>query len=215
MDSELNILIVDDHKLFVAGLSRLLAGLAPEVKVTEKYSATQALSALDTGQQFDLILLELDLPSMSGFDLLLALHSRGIQTRAVIVSSIRDHKSIQTAIKNGAKGYVPKSSSVELLHEALKRVLLGEVFLPEYLMSDIHRPAAGMSLGESVVKRLSSRQEEIVNLIEQGKTNKQIADILNIKESTVKFHVSALFKVLNVRTRTECVHVARQHNLTT
>ncbi len=215
MGSDLKILIVDDHKLFAAGLSRLLAGLALVVNVTEKYSGAQALSALDNGQQFDLILIELDLPSMSGLDLLLAIRSRHIQTHAVVVSSIRDRKSIQAALKYGAKGYIPKNSTVEILHEALKRILLGEVYLPEYLVSGIRSsPASSIAVG-SDIRKLSGRQEQIVHLIQQGKTNKQIADILNIKQSTVKFHVSALFKVLNVRTRTECVHVARQHNLTT
>jgi len=108
------------------------------------------------------------------------------------------------------------------MKNAIEKVLSGGVFIPDYLASSIVLDSSNSSAGygantpkdDSSEIVLSSRQKEILVLMQEGKTNNQMADILAVSPSTIKFHVAALFKLLNVRTRTECVNVARLRNLT-
>ncbi len=216
------ILIIDDHKLFTAGLSTVLDQMERPLSVHELSSATQALSELEQSNDYQLILVDLKMPSMSGLDFIRALNSRSISARVCIISGTEDVKLIQTAFDAGAIGFIPKSSPVNIMTKAIEKVLSGGVFIPDYLASSIVLDSTNSSAGYgantskegSSEPTISIRQKEILVLMQEGKTNNQMADILAVSPSTVKFHVAGLFKLLNVRTRTECVNVARQLNLT-
>lgn len=211
--------MVDDHRLFAAGLSSVLQKLKRPVEVKEIYNGMQALSELERDGGYDLVLADIEMPSVSGIDLLLALQARGISTPLVIVSASEQEREIERAMSAGARGYIPKSTAPEAMLNAVEQVLGGEVFFPSELWNR-GRPSIDApplrnkeTLSEMATPKLSSRQLEILDLMESGKTNKQIAEVLGISQSTVKFHIAGLFRELNVRTRTECVHVARQLNV--
>ena len=222
MSNNDKILIIDDHKLFTAGLSTVLGQMDRPLSVHELSNATQALSELEQSNDYQLILVDLKMPSMSGLDFVRALNSRSINARVCIISGTEDVKLIQTAFDAGVIGFIPKSSPVKIMTKAIEKVLSGGVFIPDYLVSSVVLDSANSSAGyganppkdDSSETVISSRQKEILVLMQEGKTNNQMADILAVSPSTVKFHVSGLFKLLNVRTRTECVNVARQRNLT-
>ena len=219
MSKGIKILVVDDHRLFAAGMSTVLQRLNRPVEVKEIYNGMQALSELEREGCYDLVMADIEMPSVSGIDLLLALQARDISTPLIIVSASEHEREIERAMSAGARGYIPKSSAPDTLLDAVEKVMRGEIFFPNDLWSrsrastgsQTKRPT--VSSAENNAPKLSSRQLEILDLMESGKTNKQIAEVLSISQSTVKFHIAGLFRELNVRTRTECVHVARQLNV--
>lgn len=219
MDKILKILIVDDHRLFAAGMSSVLKLLKRPVQVKEIYNGMQALSEIEKSDGYDLVLADIEMPSVSGIDLLLALKAREILTPLIIVSATEHAREVEKAMAAGARGYIPKSTAPETMLAAVEIVLRGEIYLPDDLWNRV-RSVTGTQARRATVPptnghapALSSRQHEILDLIESGKTNKQIAEVLGISQSTVKFHIAGLFRELNVRTRTECVYVARQLNV--
>lgn len=219
LDKGIKILVVDDHRLFAAGMSSVLQNMERPVEVKELHNGMQALSELEHEGSYDLVLADIEMPSVSGIDLLLALQARNIATPLIIVSASEHEGEVERAISAGARGYIPKRLTPESILDAVEQVLRGEIFFPHDVaprgrdrQASQAQPAENPSKNTKVPK-LSSRQLEILDLMESGKTNKQIAEVLGISQSTVKFHIAGLFRELNVRTRTECVHVARQLNV--
>lgn len=211
MNEGVRILIVDDHKLFTAGLSAILGMLDRTVTIVECDNANQALTRLDRHERFDLMLLDIAMPTISGVDLLRALEHRGIHVRTMVVSAESNERQIAAALAAGAIGFFPKSLAPPLMLQAIEQVLAGKRYLPEHLRERIDAVAGDPRAARP---RLTERQHEILQMIERGLANKQIADVLGVSLSTVKFHVTGLFRELGVRTRTECIHVARHDGLT-
>jgi len=218
LNKGINVLVVDDHRLFAAGMSSVLRMLKRPVEVREIYNGMQALSELERHGGYDLVLADIEMPSVSGIDLMLAMKAREITTPLIIVSATEHAREVERAMSAGARGYIPKSTAPEAMLAAVEKVLNGELYLPDELWTRVRatpqtRRVSTAPTNGSRSPSLSSRQHEILDLMESGKTNKQIAEVLGISQSTVKFHIAGLFRELNVRTRTECVHVARQLNV--
>ena len=229
----LSILVIDEHQLFAAGLSEVLQMMQQPVRVTELYNGVQALTELEQNQTYDLVLIDLDMPSVAGIELLVALALRGLLGNVAAISGTMNDALVQRSMDIGARAFIPKPISPEIMLAGMREVLAGRRYLPEHLVGRIDvnlretlhdtnwpvnspRPVtkAPRKRSRDNVEKLSERQGQILELIAEGKTNKQIAGVLSISQSTVKFHIAALFKILQVKTRTECVHVARQLNLT-
>jgi len=210
MPNSLDILIVDDHKLFTAGLAAIIGLLDRPVTVVECDSGCQALSRFESGERYDLMLLDMAMPSISGVDLLKALRHRELTVRTMVVSAEENHRQIAAAMAAGAAGFFPKSLAPPLMLRAIETVLAGRSYLPEHLRERVESVSSPLE-GEQYVP-LTERQCEILGFMERGLSNKQIADVLGVSLSTVKFHLTGLFRELGVRTRTECVHVARRRD---
>lgn len=219
MNKKIKILVVDDHRLFAAGMASVLRMLPRPVEVKEIYNGMQALTELERVGDYDIVMADIEMPSVSGIDLLIALKARDISTPLIIVSATEQTREVERAMAAGARGYIPKSTAPDAMLTAVEKVLRGEIYLPNDLWNRIHTPSstqirrATVPPSDRQAPMLSTRQHEILDLMESGKTNKQIAGVLGISQSTVKFHIAGLFRELNVRTRTECVHVARQLNV--
>ncbi len=220
MKKAIKILVVDKHRLFAAGMASVLRLLPQPVEVKELYNGVQALSELERNHDFDLVLADIEMPRVSGIDLLLALRSRHILVPVMIVSATEHarevEREIERAMAAGARGYFTKSIAPETMLSCVEKVLRGGVCVPkdsQNLSSGTYARRADAHPGADNAPIVSARQLDILDLIERGKTNKQIARILGITQSTVKFHIAGLFRELNVQTRTECVHVARQLNI--
>lgn len=215
------ILIVDDHQLFSAGLSSLLRAMDPNVDVYELDSAITALSLLEQGRQFDLVLVDIKMPSLSGIEFITALSARQIKTRLALISGYSDHNTIQTAIDNGAAGYIPKTCSPSMTLDGIRTLLAGKNYVPPHLCQHIYFGFKHKENDELMVQNpptgpalsLNDRQLEVVKLLSAGKSNKEMAYILGLSHSTIKFHLSALFRKLGVTTRTECVVAAVRRSL--
>lgn len=209
----MNVLLVDDHELFRSGLKFLLADLDESIAFFEAPSCTVALE-LAAKSKFDIILLDLNLPGVSGLDALALLRARIEEAIIVVVSADEDRESIRQAIEAGAAGYIPKASSHAIMMAALRLVLAGGVYLPTHTFAaklPPQEPAANG--GPMSIKHMTDRQIETLRIAMQGKANKVIARELNISEATVKAHLSSVFRALGVKNRTEAVFAAAKIGL--
>ncbi|NQD93897.1 response regulator transcription factor [Pseudomonas sp. CrR25] len=194
LPDRLRLLLVDDHRIFLDGLSLALAPLCAELHIHTAQNADEAESCL-AQHTFDLILLDLRLPDVPGLDLLQRWQRQGRLTPVAILSASDSPQDAQAALVAGALGFIPKSADGDDLRRAVTRVLLGET-LPS--------PSAGDK------PPLTPRQREILLLLADGLPNKAISRQLGVAEDTVKTHLKALFQELDVHTRTACVSAARQ-----
>ena len=205
----MKILHADDHPMFREGLGFFLKLLAPDVKVAEAGNLQAALDRLALEWPVDLMLLDLEMPGVSGVEGFLAIQRRFPTLPVVIVSGVSDARIIRTLIDSGARGFIPKLSSSEQLMDGLRRVLRGEVFLPDSLFL----PAAESTGAAAEADLLTTRQLQLLPLLADGMPNKRIADALGVTEGTVKQHLKELFRRLNARNRTQAVNEARRLGL--
>ncbi len=212
---DLRILLVDDHQLVAEGISSLL--LAPSFisaiqkrpAVSAAYSAMEAIDRINDGEEFDLILLDLSMPRASGFQLLKVLNQRGIDTAVVILTASESTPDMQKAYQLGAKGYVSKFEPAERLIKKIIAVTRGEHSFPDIFYQQLNLKKNQVEPSPTLTKR----QREVLLLIASGKSNKQISLTLDVSEATVKFHITDLFRLLNVNNRTMCVKEAIEQEL--
>ena len=197
----MKILVVDDHELVRDGLMQTLHDLEDEVVCVGAADADAALQALQT-QDYDLLLLDLMLPGINGMAFLGVLRKRFPALPVVILSALDDPDTVARAMRSGAAGFVPKCSSSEDLLSALRQVLAGASFVPQRLQD----AQGGRSLGERY--DITAGQMRVLELVSQGKTNREIGNLLGLTEGTVKGHVSAIFKALKVSNRSQALLVA-------
>jgi DNA-binding NarL/FixJ family response regulator len=212
----LKILVVDDHPLIVEALRHVLTVLDSKVEMIEAKNGAEAIAATDSNTDLDLVLLDLALPDVDGFEALTQLRERHPGLPVVVLSASEQPDVVTRAIDGGAMGFIPKTSSNQLFLNALRVVLCGGVYLPAEVLRrhpGIPEPAllrvekAG-SRGEALSPHdigLTARQAEVLALMVQGKPNKLICRDLNLAEGTVKIHVTAVLKALNVSNRTQAV----------
>ena len=203
-------LIVDDHPLFCDALELTLSALDDFTEVVTADCMEAGLKVLTEKGPIGpaLILLDLNLPDVSGLDGLIRIKRAAEKTPVVIVSSMTDNAIINGAIAAGASGFVPKHSGRSVFKEALAEIAVGGIYKPAGFVES----AKGDNL-EQVMVRLSSltnQQGRILELICEGKLNKQIAFDLSIAEGTVKAHVTAIMRKLGVQRRTQAVLVAQE-----
>lgn len=205
-------LIVDDHPLFCDALS-LMVKMVTEVDTPSTAKSLQeALDFLDSGQTPDVVILDLNLPDVTGLDGLMRLRSRNTNQVILVVSSISDNQMISATLEAGASGFIPKHSPKEVFQQAFEALRNGENFLPPGYVETRSTEVNGVG-SDSVINRLSSltrQQTRILRLMCDGKLNKQIAFDLSIAEATVKAHITAILRKLNVQNRTQAVLISQQ-----
>lgn len=200
-------LVIDDHPLFCDALKLTLRSIADFSRVKTADCLESALALLDSDAQPSLIILDLNLPDVSGLYGLIRLKRKAEQTPIIIVSSMTENSIIGGAIVAGASGFVPKHSPRAVFKEALDCIANGEIYKPSGFVE-----SNAPSERDETLSRLSSltnQQARILDLICEGKLNKQIAFDLTIAETTVKAHVTAIMRKLGVQSRTQAVLVAQ------
>jgi DNA-binding NarL/FixJ family response regulator len=206
----LKLLVIDDHPLVQKGVAAALQSLGQDTRVLSARDGEEGMSLATANPDLDLVLVDLALPGMSGFGLITRLHERLPSLPVVVLSALDEPDNVRLAINAGAMGFVPKSAASNVLIDALKDVLEGNISVPEsaqragYLASDepLRMPPD--------VSHFTTRQVEVLTGVCEGKTNKQVATDLGLSEKTVKAHVTAIFKILGVENRTQAVLVARR-----
>lgn len=209
--SVVKVLIVDDHPLILEALRHTLAPLDQKVDLHDARSATEARALIAQHQDANLLLLDLGLPEVDGFSLLTEFRERYPSIPVVVLSGSDQREDVMRAIDLGAMGFIPKSSSSQVMLSALRLVLSGGVYLPQIALqaesSSVARPGARPG-GHGISPRelgLTDRQCQVLALLLQGKPNKLICRELDLAEGTVKIHVAAILRALNVNTRTQAV----------
>jgi len=220
----MKVLLIDDHPLILSALQTVIEGLGDNVKVLGVDSAAQARAALKTSQDFDLVLLDLQLGDADGFDVLTEFRAAYPALPVVVVSASDRASDVIRAIDLGAMGFVPKRTGKEMLVQALRLVMAGGIFVPSMSlgsgMSNAPAPAAAspvQAIGDAAQApgfqrvnaleglSLTPRQTDVLALLLQGKPNKVIARELGVSVETVKDHVAAVLKALGVNSRTQAV----------
>ncbi|MCA0406507.1 MAG: response regulator transcription factor [Proteobacteria bacterium] len=201
------IVIADDHPLFRGALRQALHGLFTHLTVVEAGTLEEATSALSSGQDIDLVLLDLKMPGVSGFSGLSFLRAQHPAVPVVVISGVEDGATIRTCMEFGAAGYIPKTTPIEAINDALRAILNGEHWTPP----DIPLGENADKETNDLVRRLASltpQQMRVLTMLSEGLLNKQIAYELSVSEATVKAHVSAILLKLGVESRTQAVIAA-------
>jgi DNA-binding NarL/FixJ family response regulator len=205
----MKILHADDHSMFREGLGFFLRLLDEQVVALEASNVSSALDKLALEWPVDLLLLDLEMPGMNGLDGFHAIRRRYPGLPIAIVSGVNDARIIRALLDAGARGYIPKLAGSEQLMDALRRILQGEIYVPETLFV----PASPSTTDGDNASPLTSRQQEILPLLAEGMPDKQIANTLGVTEGTIKQHLKDLFKRLGARNRTQAVKQARRLGL--
>jgi len=201
----MKILVIDDHPLIQEALRHVLVALDPALEFIQAQDASEAHAALSREPDTDLILLDLALPGCDGFDLLAELRREWPGMPVLVLSATHDRETVEHALDLGAMGFIPKTANTRVLLEALQLVLAGGVYVPSEPLraSSAVRPRTTVTRPEQL--GLTLRQADVLKLLVQGKPNKLICRDLKLSEGTVKVHVSAILRALNVRNRTQVV----------
>lgn len=204
----LKILIADDHELFLDGLRLVLSDLDSEIAVDTASNHHELQQKADGKTAYDLILTDLAMPGMPWHESLRRLKENNPDTPIVVLSAVTEPENVLQAVDIGASGFIPKTSSSKIILSALHLILAGGLYLPSELLSLQNKPE------DTAVKGiLTPRQLDVLRLMGQGKPNKIIARELDLSEGTVKLHVTAILKALNVINRTGAVIAGRNLGL--
>jgi DNA-binding NarL/FixJ family response regulator len=228
----MKVLLVDDHPLILAALQSVILGLGDDVTVVGVETGDAARAALREDDNFDLVLLDLALGEDDGFDVLEELRATWPAIPVVVVSASERTSDVIRALDLGAMGFVPKRSSNEHLFEALHLVMNGGLYVPPSMLGlQAPPPRTDPDTVPAVMRRLAEnaapephqskqlsldsigltpRQTEVLALLLQGLPNKLIARQLNVSVETVKDHVAAVLRALNVSSRTQAVLAVSQ-----
>jgi len=211
-----NILIADDHELFLQGLNLVLKSHFENAIVTMVKNYNELFKAIDE-QGFDLVITDLAMPGANSMDALLKMHKKLKDTPIIVISAVFDREIVQKTIEIGVSGYIPKSSSNELMLSAINMVLEGGVYIPRDLLDDTTtdtefsqsiqslKDFSSSTGAKNSEKRLTPRQIDVIRGIAKGLPNKLIAYELGLTEGTVKVHMTVILKTLGVTNRTAAV----------
>ncbi|MDQ7989850.1 MAG: response regulator transcription factor [Candidatus Dactylopiibacterium sp.] len=211
------VLVIEDHVLVREALVRALEQLDMVCQADQAGTASEAMRLVDAGQAYALVLVDLMLPDMSGFSLLSVLAQRYPRTPVVVVSALSDEASVRRALKAGAAGFISKALSSGELIRAIECVLRGELVTPALDQTGQVTPArAGRRRSiESLSAQhgLTTAQTRVMELMLEGRTNREIAELLGLAEGTVKVHCSAILRALGVSNRAQALVVLARQGL--
>jgi DNA-binding NarL/FixJ family response regulator len=209
-------LIADDHPLYREALISALRPLFENVDIIQSDGLDSTLEALQQNSDFDLALLDLNMPGCDSFYGLIRVTQDFPKVPVAVVSASDSVEVVSKVMSLGAKGFIPKATPTQIIAHALKQILNGNNWLPEGMQSKIEHiehiePIIDLA---KLVGELTPKQFQVLKLLQNGLLNKQIAFDLNITEATVKAHISAVFRKLNVNTRTQAVLLLNNLSLT-
>lgn len=202
-------LVVDDHPLFCDALAMTLQAVTETENIRMAASLEDALNDIRANGAPDVVVLDLNLPDVNGFDGLIRLR-KAADAPVIVVSSMSDARVITSALQSGAAGFVPKHSQRNVFADAFDAIKRGEQFVPDGCDLIEDAPDTDSADAAARLSTLTNQQARILQLICEGKLNKQIAFDLSIAETTVKAHVTAIMRKLGVQSRTQAVLIAKE-----
>lgn len=226
----MKVLLVEDHLLFRDGVSLILERLDPNTEIVACGSGEEALTLAEQHADFNLVLLDYNLPDTTGLHCLAKIQTHLPTAPIVMLSAENNGELIQQVLAAGARGFITKTSASDVMISAIKLVLSGGIYIPQEMLSSLSTPFTATSqagathaappspLGvdqKPAEHQLTGRQLNVLHEMLKGLSNKEIARELNMSPSTVKVHVAAILREFNVKNRTQAVAHARQHNIIT
>lgn len=203
------IIIADDHPLFRQALRSAISPLFSESSIQEVETLGATLECLEQ-KPVDLLLLDLRMSDSQGLSGLMIIKGSYPEIPVIVVSASEGAETVRAAIQAGASGYISKSSSPDQIREAIKRVSEGETAMPDSAMTEVSDAERKELEAIENIALLTPTQLKVLVKMTDGLLNKQIAWDMDISEATVKSHVTAIFRKLKVRTRTQAVVLAKQ-----
>lgn len=202
------VIVADDHPLFRTAIKEALQASQGETTFLEANSFETLQELVDKNQDVDLVLLDLHMPGVTGFAGLVYLCKRYPSVPVVIISANEDPVVIQRALDHGAAGFIPKSSDLKTITNAIGDILMGEIWAPISRQTNLPgNNVSEIALAERMAQ-LTPQQFKVLMSVSQGLLNKQIAYDMGISEATIKAHVTAIMNKLGVSNRTQAVLVA-------
>lgn len=214
MSSNLRVLIIDDHTLFRDGLESLLERHNIEVvgSLGDGHEGIRLAQELKP----DIVLLDMRMPSITGLEVLKQLQQHNFEAPIAMLTTSNDERDLVEALRNGAKGYLLKDMEPDDVVAALREIVKGETVVAPNLTQILARVVKGEPILEtepSPIDDLTPREAEILSLLAEGQSNKVIARNLGISDGTVKLHVKAILRKLNIHSRVEAAVIAVEHGL--
>ena len=226
----MKVLLVDDHRLIIEGVKLKLAELDPAVETVVAMNLDELEQALAThADSLDLALLDIAMPGTQGFEHVARLRAEAPGLPVIVLSGSEDAELMRALMDLGVLGFIPKAYSPDVMLSAIRLVLAGGLYIPPLLLASAQaqgwQPGAGSPASpgrdtaphaseahslDGLRQLLTERQVDVMRLLSQGKPNKLIARDLGISEGTVKIHLAAIFRALNVRNRVEAVVASRK-----
>jgi len=202
------VIVADDHPLFRTAIKEALQESQGETTFLEASSFETLQHLVEENPDVDLILLDLHMPGVSGFAGLVYLCKRYPSVPVVIISANEDPMVIRRALDHGAAGFIPKSSDIKTITNAIGDILMGEIWAPKSVQANLPgKNTSELALAERMAQ-LTPQQFKVLMAVSQGLLNKQIAYDMSISEATVKAHVTAIMNKLGVSNRTQAVLAA-------
>jgi two-component system NarL family response regulator len=202
--ASIRVLVADDHPIVRDGIIANLEAQTDMIVVAEAGDGVEALSLIKEHSP-DVVILDLRMPGMDGLDVIAQLNSQKLSSKVIIMTTFESEEDVHRSIRAGARGYLLKDSSQEEILDAIRRVSIGETYLPARIVQKV---AEGMRKPE-----LSPREIEVLQCVADGKSNKEIGVQLFIAEGTVKTHVKSLLEKLEVVGRTAAIREAVHRGL--
>lgn len=208
----IKIMIADDHSMIREGLKNLLELDGDIEVIAEAVDGRDCLNQLKTVNP-DVLLLDINMPVMNGLEVLESLKQTENDVKVLILTVHNEVEYLMRAVEIGVDGYVLKDSESAVLKKAIVTIVSGETFIQPNLIPALNAKMIEKSDDSIRISELSSRELEVLKILALGKVNKEIADILQISESTVKNHISNIFRKLGITDRTQAVVFAIRNEL--
>lgn len=208
----MKILIADDHPLYRDRLALDLEKQFPDTIIIQASNFSQAVKIIDKESAINFILLDLDMTDVNWNEGIEFLHKKAPDIKIVAFSTCEDVRKIRKILDLNIKGYIAKHADAKTIKEALNHILNGGTYLPSALNKNDNE-ITEIPHYKVKIKTLTHRQSQVLDLIAEGKSNKQIAYEMGVSEATVKLHINALLRSLNVNNRTQAVITAQKMGL--
>lgn len=215
----MRIIVADDHTLFREGLCFLLQELGDDAEIIETNDFAETVETVRQAPRADLVLLDLLMPDMDSFTGLRNLRAVAPSVPIVVISARDDRQTIRRVMQSGAAGFISKSASSQIMLKSIHQVLDGLKIFPEALDASLAGSVRFAATARERYDRreaqpaLTRRQKDVLRLLGEGKSNKEIARELDLAEGTIKVHVTAILRALNVANRTQAVILANELDL--
>ena len=207
----IKILIADDHPIIRRGLRQIIQDEKDMMVISEAASSNEVIDVLKE-QQIDVLLLDISMPGKSGLDLLVDLKNQYSDLPILIISALPEEAYAKRVIKMGALGYIHKESAPELLVPAIRKVLMGKIYVSSKLANILASDISGKTK-ENLHEQLSEREFEVLVLIGKAKTNSDIADLLHLSVTTVSTYRSRILQKMKLKNNSELMQYCIKQNL--